>query len=49
MKEPPQLVEELTLMVETSHKVEVDAFSPLGRSFLSNVLNESLRAEANRK
>ncbi|KAI5332488.1 hypothetical protein L3X38_022617 [Prunus dulcis] len=32
-----QWVEELTLMVETRRKVEVDELSPLGRSFLSNV------------
>ncbi|ONI11790.1 hypothetical protein PRUPE_4G125600 [Prunus persica] len=37
VKERPQWVEELTLMVETRRKVEVDALSPLGRSFLSNV------------
>ncbi|PQQ16942.1 DNA topoisomerase 6 subunit A-like [Prunus yedoensis var. nudiflora] len=37
VKQRPQWVEELKKMVETRSKVEVDALSPLGRSFLSNV------------
>ncbi|XP_021818258.1 DNA topoisomerase 6 subunit A-like [Prunus avium] len=37
VKQRPQWVEELKKMVEIRSKVEVDALSPLGRSFLSNV------------